>query len=223
MSKVKRLIRAMKYFTPSRFIAAYGLLTSESRDRWLNNISPPTLEANRIREYLPWYTFGAIDYLQDFVDQSSNLKVLELGAGYSTLWWSLRASKVVSLERNRDWSRRILAVLEENGADNVDIISPREKSDWQSENEYMQTLSTICGEFDVVVIDDIHRGAVLVEVLNRLKPVDLIVLDDSERNEYKDSISRFESQNNKSGKYSYFGSSPYHFVEKETTIWRLEH
>src|SRR5262249_49303887 len=50
---------------------------------------------------IPWYTYPAIDFLaqRNFEDRN----VLELGGGQSTLWWSMRARSVLTIEDNSDW------------------------------------------------------------------------------------------------------------------------
>jgi hypothetical protein len=54
---------------------------------------------------LPWYTYPAIDFLaqRDFAGKN----VLEFGGGQSTLWWSVRAHSVLTIEEDPVWFARL--------------------------------------------------------------------------------------------------------------------
>ena len=57
-------------------------------------------------EPIPWLTYPAIDFLRN--RNLKGLRVLEFGAGHSTLWFSSRGALVTSLETDTDWYKRIL-------------------------------------------------------------------------------------------------------------------
>lgn len=61
---------------------------------------------------LPWFTYGAIEFLQRVVRRSD--QVFEYGAGYSTLWWQSRVRSVVSVEHDEAWADRIRPRLAAN-------------------------------------------------------------------------------------------------------------
>jgi predicted O-methyltransferase YrrM len=50
---------------------------------------------------IPWYTYPAIDFLEQRYFQTRN--VLEFGGGQSTFWWSMRARSVLTIEQDSNW------------------------------------------------------------------------------------------------------------------------
>lgn len=61
---------------------------------------------------IPWFTFPAIEILDRMSLQEK--RVLEVGSGYSTLYWLVRKSKVVAFESDPQWARQV-----ENAASSV--------------------------------------------------------------------------------------------------------
>ena len=58
---------------------------------------------------LPRDTYAAITFLENRVHKDMN--VFEYGSGYSTLWWSRRAAKVVACEHDIAWAERVRRLL----------------------------------------------------------------------------------------------------------------
>jgi hypothetical protein len=119
-------------------------------------------------EALPWYTYPAIELLKskDF----STCRVLEFGAGQSTVWWSQRALSVVSVESNSDWYQRVKA----EAPANVELHhADRELRTFD--------FSRIAAQrFDVVIVDglDRYRAAELGEGV--LSPGGCLLVDNSD-------------------------------------------
>jgi len=71
---------------------------------WLRSLrsgKPVDAEGNP----LPWITYPCIDFLKQF--DYSNKSVFEWGSGQSTLFWSARAKRVVSVEADPVWVERV--------------------------------------------------------------------------------------------------------------------
>ncbi len=70
---------------------------------------------------IPWFTFPAIEVLDRMVLQDK--KVLEVGSGYSTLYWLARQSEVVAFERDPHWAKQVeIAASEVAGAGSFRIV-----------------------------------------------------------------------------------------------------
>lgn len=54
---------------------------------------------------VPWFTYSATRYLSSIVQ--SNYRVLEFGAGNSTLWWAERVSEVITVEHDPNWADKV--------------------------------------------------------------------------------------------------------------------
>ncbi|MEM7468750.1 MAG: hypothetical protein AAF387_17925, partial [Pseudomonadota bacterium] len=115
---------------------------------------------------LPWFTYPTIEFLQqlDFTES----RVLEWGAGGSTLFWGARCNWVFTLERNLRWHEKISSLA----ADNTEVVYAHTKEEY---------LSLVPDEqFDIIVIDgELRRECVSVAV-DVLAPGGLIILDNSD-------------------------------------------
>jgi hypothetical protein len=116
---------------------------------------------------LPWYTYPAIDFLgaKDFSEKT----VLEFGSGQSTLWWSERAKRIVTLESDKAWLRR------------VESRNPRNTRLHFVPDDLTGLDGLVAGErFDIVVIDGHDRGMAARRAVDLIGPEGGILLDDSE-------------------------------------------
>ena len=99
-----RIIRGLgtALVTPLMFSLDSGHARSAFRGRAVDREGAP----------LPRYTYPAVDLLRakDF----SDCRVLEFGAGQSTLWWAARAREVVALEDNPNWCAELVPLLPAN-------------------------------------------------------------------------------------------------------------
>jgi hypothetical protein len=76
--------------TPIRFSRRTG--------HWRSSLRRAALSAGGAP--IPWYTYPAIDFLQQ--RSFENCDVLEFGSGQSTLWWSRRARSVLTIEEDEN-------------------------------------------------------------------------------------------------------------------------
>ncbi|MBS0182872.1 MAG: hypothetical protein JSS39_10760 [Nitrospira sp.] len=72
-------------------------------------------------------------------------------------------------------------------------------------------------DVDVIVIDDVFRNEAATAAIAQLKPGGYLVLDDSERPRYGPTCELFKRMGWSFA--SFYGAVPYHFHEKQTTIW----
>jgi methyltransferase family protein len=121
---------------------------------------------------LPWYTYPAIEYLKqlDFHDK----RVFEYGCGQSTLFWGQRAARVVSVEHDAAWYRRVREHLPET----CELLL---ESDPEA---YPRAIERFPDGFDVIVIDGLVTGRTRLKcaaiAARRLRPGGMIILDNSD-------------------------------------------
>lgn len=118
--------------------------------------------------FLPWYTYPAIEYLTQF--DYSNCTVFEWGSGYSSLFWSRRANKVISVEDNASWFDSIKTIAPVNL--NLSLISQKQK--------YITAIQQHKDRFDIIIIDGRHRPDCARLAAEHLKNGGLIILDNSD-------------------------------------------
>lgn len=126
---------------------------------------------------LPWITYPAIDILAARVN--SNLRIFEYGCGNSTLWWAERAGIVRSVEHDRNWFDKMQLRLPENAE--LEFV-PLECG-----GAYSRT-SLGKGPHDIIVVDGRDRVNCIRSSIAALSDAGVIVLDNSDREEYQEGI-----------------------------------
>lgn len=121
---------------------------------------------------LPWITYPCIDFLKqlDFTERS----VFEWGSGYSTLFWSKKAKRIVSVEADPSWYE----IVKRTTPSNCDVrLTPREL------HSYVGVIEESKDEFDVVSIDGPgdFRPACAHAAIKHLKRGGMILLDNSDQ------------------------------------------
>lgn len=118
----------------------------------------------------PWMNANANRFYEEQLHEGMN--VLEFGAGNSTIWLSRKKIHVLAFEHQEVWMNNVLDQCEKGY---VEVVL---------HEEYHTLIKDIEGEFDVIVVDGIHRGKCIEEILKRpelLKKGGFIVFDDSQR------------------------------------------
>ena len=123
---------------------------------------------------IPWIPYAAVDFLDERL--RTDLTVLELGSGYSTLFFMRRVARVVSLEHEPGW----LAWVSARAAPNVTLL----EADGTSAERYLAPLRASDERFDLVLVDGVHRAQAVAEALTRLTDRGVVLLDDSRRPSY---------------------------------------
>jgi hypothetical protein len=117
---------------------------------------------------IPWFTYPATEYLTQF--DLSDKTVFEYGAGNSTLFWSARARRVVSVEDNEAWYQKLCGRI----GTNVEITLASEKSD------YIGHIAEVGNCFDIITIDGNYRDQCAQVAVKYLRPGGLIILDNAD-------------------------------------------
>jgi len=155
---------------------------------------------------IPWLTYSAIDFLKERMN--NNLTILEFGSGNSTLFFAKRVKKVTSVEHDNTWFQNIIRKKISNVK--IKFVSSATAKD------YLQPLDED-GKYDVIIIDGLYRNECIKASLKHLSEVGVIVLDDSERDDYTEGITFF--LNNGFRKINFSGIAPGIFFRKCTTIF----
>lgn len=156
---------------------------------------------------IPWFTYSAIEFISDRLNKKLN--VFEFGSGNSTLFFAERVSQIISVEHNRDWYENI---SKECPANSKIVITDSKYSD-----EYIKPLPMSNQNYDIIVVDGINRNECLVESAKHLSESGVIILDDSERDEYLDGIKHLLKNGFRQINFS--GIAPGVFFRKCTSIF----
>lgn len=160
---------------------------------------------------LPWMSYPAIEFLKNYL--KPNHEIFEFGCGASTLFFAQRVKKVVGIETNERW----LAIIKDGLSDDCKNIEINLMSDGLVNSAY-ENFPKNCGQkFDLVVIDSLKRFECAKNAIDALKPTGAIILDDSERKNYKKIFDFFAEK--KFQKQDFFGIAPGQLRIKNTTIF----
>ncbi len=127
-------------------------------------------------EPLPWITFKALDWLN--AQQKGDWNVFEWGSGDSTMYFYDRCRSIVSVEHDPKYLIKSIDdsfVLETDPQMYPKVIAMTERL-----------------KYDLIFIDGIERIKCFDEALRYVKPGGYIMVDDSERAEYKDALETLE-------------------------------
>jgi protein-L-isoaspartate O-methyltransferase len=123
---------------------------------------------------LPWMNYPMIAFLEQRI--TGDLLVFEYGSGYSTIFFARLAKSVHSVEHDQAWHETIRTRLPPNA--HVTLI-PLDR-----DGRYCRSIQETEGTYDLVVVDGRDRVNCIIQCLERLSPRGVILLDDSQRDEY---------------------------------------
>lgn len=135
----------------------------------------PRLQSNK-----PWFVMAAITRLEDELLQPG-WSAFEWGCGYSTVWLSQWCGSAVSVEHDSSWVLQTQKELDKYDIKNVTLIQADLGGPYESAiDEY--------DEFDLIFIDGRNRAACLAHAPAHLRSGGVLVIDNSEREEYQAAI-----------------------------------
>src|SRR5450759_1416161 len=126
---------------------------------------------------LPWLTYPAIDLLAHA--EVSGRRVLEFGAGQSTVWWLSRGAEVISFDDNARWIGRVRAEMPDADVRLVD----------QNLSQFPADL--LAARFDVVVIDGLRRQ-VAAKIARDVVATSGCIIQDNSESFWSDVAGRYE-------------------------------
>ena len=156
---------------------------------------------------LPWVTYGFIDFISERLNKT--MDVFEYGSGNSTLWLAKKSNTVIAVEHDKQWFSKV----KNNLPNNVQIYFEELKYG----GNYSKFSKNIGKKFDIVIVDGRDRVHCLISAVESIKEDGVIVLDDSERENYKNGIELLINKGFK--KLDFWGISPGTFYKKCTTIF----
>ena len=130
---------------------------------------------------VPWITQPCIDFLKQL--DLRDAAVFEWGAGYSTLYWSTRVRRVVSVETNPEW----ISFLRPKLSSNCEIVFSEPDA-----TEYSGKITEFRELFDIILIDGPgwQRPACAQIARTHLKQGGLVILDNSDQSLQSSAILR---------------------------------
>lgn len=122
---------------------------------------------------IPWFTYSCNDFIKGRLKK--NFNIFEFGSGNSTLFFAPCVNSVTSVEHNEEWFR----IQKNRIPSNVKIIF-----DDDNTGGYSRSISNSNNKYEIVVVDGIDRVNCIINSVDYLSENGVLLLDDSERNEY---------------------------------------
>ena len=181
-----------------------GLLVDEG---WINSFKLKKAVDKNLRP-IPWTTYSFIDFIKPRLFKS--LSVFEFGSGNSTYFFSEKVKQVISVEHSESWYNELLISLPSN----VKIILE------SNVDKYSSSIYGTQNKFDIILIDGIVRNECIESSINSVTDKGVIILDDSERDEY--TPGKAELLGNGFRYIEFWGIAPGILFKKCTTIYYKE-
>jgi hypothetical protein len=193
-------------------------------------------ERNALIDGVPWINFEARAYIEASLRPGD--MVFEYGAGGSTVFYSRRAKRIVSVEHDLGWYNQVLEVLKQQRIANCEChFVPPELHEgsgpdcdgpatYQSDSgayegasfrKYAAAIESFPDEFfDFVSIDGRARPACILHSRSKVRQGGYLLLDNSDRLHYQKAKELLTGWT----KHEFVGPGPYNAYFWETTVWR---
>lgn len=165
----------------------------------LNYMKYSSIQINPLSVKLPWITFPAISKVKGIL--SKELIVFEYGCGASTLFFSGRVKKVISVEHDEDWYQKLKEKMMSSDDIELCLIKPKRNAIKESDIIYYsdsdESVKNKCFEnyakkvleypdqyFDIIIVDGRVRNACFKHSVEKVKIGGILVLDNSNRRRY---------------------------------------
>lgn len=151
---------------------------------------------------LPWWTYRATQRVERFLSDRPDARVLEYGAGASTLWLASRCGELHSVEHDAVFADEVRSLVEHYehvelhvvvpppASDDSAIRSARRGHEHLDFSSYVSVAAEIGGSFDLIVIDGRARLACLEAAKSHLAPQGMVLFDDARRPQYLAGLKR---------------------------------
>ena len=196
IGKPKRLAALLSYGHKG-YLASIGWFTAFDHHQAVDADNQP----------IPWVTYSFIDFIKGRLHQE--LSIFEYGSGNSTLFYAKKVKRVVSVEHDEEWFKKIV----KEKAPNAEMIF----TNLTTNGEYSQKAALLGEKFDVIIVDGRDRVNCCKHSVAALSENGVLVLDDSERESYHEA--RVFLIDNGFKELSFSGISPGLFYNKATSVF----
>ncbi len=161
---------------------------------------------------IPWLTYSFVYFIQERL--KPEMSILEFGSGNSTLYWSKRVNTVESIEHDPAWYEKVKSMNLPKNA-NVSLKKVAKGGDYTKFSKIPDT-----PKFSIILVDGVERVSCLKNNYTLLEDNGVMVLDDSEREDYLTGINFLIEKGFK--KLDFWGLAPGVLNHKSTSIFYKE-
>lgn len=209
MSSLTSLLRLFSQPKRLKSLLSFGEKGYLAQIGWFKSFDSHTPVDNQGKP-IPWVTYSFIDFITGRLQPTH--RVFEFGSGNSTFFYADHVEKVVSVEHDKAWFEKV----QQNRPANAEIIF----SELATDAAYCRTPLKLNQEFDIIIVDGRDRVNCCKQCLPALSLNGVVVLDDSEREHYREAIDFLQDKGFK--QLSFSGISPGLFYLKSTSVFYRE-
>lgn len=176
---------------------------------WFNSFNQ-CIPLDKNGEPIPWTTYPYIDFIGQRLN--NRLRLFEFGSGNSSLYYAKYVGEVVSVEHNLEWFHKIKKKIPGNVSINY--------KEFEENGEYSRISSFSNQLFHIIIIDGLDRNNCIYNSKVNLTDDGVMILDDSEREEYQEAIQFLRSSEFK--QIDFWGIAPCVLFKKCTSIFYRE-
>lgn len=151
---------------------------------------------------IPWWPYSFTQFLTSRLKKE--YKIFEYGSGNSTLFLGKYISNIVSVEHDSDWYGKLNLMINSNV--NLKLYS---------EQDYVDSIGM--DKYEIIIIDGIKRNECVIKAINNLSEDGIIIIDDTDRDEYNDSYKLLSDNTFK--RIDFVGLGPCSLNANSTTIF----
>lgn len=206
MNKYQSLLQVLSQPSKLKMILSFnhkGYLHDIGWFKAFNSKSPVDGNGNPI----PWVTYSFIDFIKGRIKKQHT--VFEFGSGNSTFFYAKYAGLVVSVEHDKEWYDKIVNDKPENS----EMIF----CELVRGGDYCKMPVKLEEKFDIIIVDGRDRVNCCKQAVDALTPDGVVVLDDSEREFYREGVDFLLKKGFK--QLAFTGVSPGLFYEKATSVF----
>jgi len=176
---------------------------------WINSYKTQT-PVNIKNQPIPWFTYSFISYIENRLNKSMN--IFEYGSGNSTLYFAEKVNHVISVEHDKKWVENFLEKIPINVQLNHCVL--------QYGGDYCKTIVSTKSKYSIIIVDGRDRVNCILNSTSSLSKDGVLILDDSEREEYENGITHLKQLGYK--ELDFWGIAPGIFYNKCTSIFYRE-
>ena len=204
--KIKKIIKLITDFKTTRVLLSYRFQGYFTEIGWFVSLKAKR-PLNQTGEPIPWTTYSYTYFIKNLL--TKKMDVFEYGSGNSTLFYAKYVKSVIAVEHDLNWYQELKKDLPKN----VTLI--HQPLDYHG--DYCRVIKQSKQQYDIIIIDGRDRNSCINNSLHSLKPNGIIVLDDSERKEYRKGIEQLLKYKFK--RIDFWGFAPNFFQNRCTSVF----
>lgn len=187
------------FITPIRFSCNSGHFRSSLKNKALD----------RHGNVIPWYAYPAIDFIKN--KDFKTKRILEFGAGQSTIWWAERSNYIKSFEEDKIWYKTLKKIIPVN----VDLIYT-DRSVKKNCLDFIEAQLKADEKYDLIIIDGLFRQELCKIAIAHLVDQGCIIADNSEGGGYN---YQAEFKDKGFSRVDFFGHAPGVVLKQGTSFF----